>query len=353
MPDAFKIILLFLAGAFTCIIILVNQYKFDSPTETFPGTELKTSSEKPLADDDHNTKIEALKKKSIYHFHDRTKILTWMVLIVFLSGFSFAASPLVKRELNRLTTIFKLPSSSLWIRVILALLFFVSAFVFSGGYWLYLFKGAGNKIQNFWLVMDHFGIFFKSPTWTSISVTLVSSIATLLALMGMISLMQVAQVMSTQTKSLKPSNDHDSNLEDLIKKFKLIDHCLMVFLTVLSVSVAGGVITAVFNREAVLEVLHEHVYIENFLLPEQFIVLYGFSFSVFLFLIYFPTRMVLKVQGRRVLEEISFENIDGEREQFLNKLFKLEHSGTRIASTGIFILSPLISAFVNNIFSFL
>jgi HAMP domain-containing protein len=346
-PPPLKLILAFLLGVTLCVLGLQLGFKEEVPAakaKVYYSSSDTTKTTLSLRDDPKENSVEGkLLKKPELFFHSRSQLLVWMVLISFLCGFSFAASPLALRKIRDIKALFHLSSKQQFYASTYALLFLFVAFFFSAGYWLFFFGENGRPMQNFFELMESLRLFFTSPAKVSAWVSILSNISSLLALVGLFSLMMAAGRI-TQENTLY-------SLKELALRFKKLDTALMFFLTILAITVCGGVITSVFNREAVLQAINASESVKQLLLPREFVYLYGLSFSVFLFLIYYPTRLYIKQKGMEILHTLDTldvaPNQDKPYDASFEEVLSFKASRASIAKAGLFILSPLFSALIN------
>ncbi len=362
----FVMVILFLGGVIFSIYLLSKHINFDmAHNKEVVITDIQQRSFKevncyrikiqtdtlntPLPDPHRGEVWLDLSTDLFFNYH--TRFLVWLYLICILVGLSWilmipvlsAMKKVVRRyQISWFTLIF----SFLWSILILGFAVILSSGLWLGNQWF----SEHSYFLSFFPAMESFGILLNEANSVSRHLMILSNITSILAICG---IYLVNSVIPSIEKKFTTS-------KELVKRFNELNKWLDLFLVILAILVSGGVITAIFNREMIIQALPG---IGELIAPQEFVFLYSMGFTLFLALIYLPVYFQLKQKGRKILGDIKAKNPLGtasdhdKKKDILTKddltqisdILLLKHSTATNLKISLSILGPILSSVVSSL----
>lgn len=292
-------------------------------------------------------KTKSLNRTEHLFFHYHSKFLVWMFMFSVLMGTSFGFT------IPLLGYLLKLKENLGWgkLKIVgvafLALLLLFLAVSFASGLWIPSVSKSGAPLYlSFVNLMREFEILLINPQSVILKLISFSSIASLLALMG---------ILLVNFSISKLSNIKDSAKQAY--QFRELQNQLNFFLFAIAIIISGTTVTTIFGRETLMQALPGA---EKLLLPIEFVYIYGGVFTVFIALIYIPIHFQLKRQGILILEKLETKELKKKKEgDSLSKdfstwkdIFKMKASNFDTAKIILSILGPLLTSLIGKLAEF-
>ncbi|MEM9023172.1 MAG: hypothetical protein AAGB22_05500 [Bacteroidota bacterium] len=223
-------------------------------------------------------------------FHYHSKIKVWMFLFAILIGASFGfVLPTVYQGI----ALFRESGLSWWMLLPAVLLTGVTqlfSIAFAGGKWLQWLDGVAYYLS-FTDLMLEFEVLLDEPRTAVMQLILLATTGAFFAIIGIFSV----NFALARLDRLKDGREQ-------ARVFGLMSESLNFFLFVLAIIISGTTVTTAMGREALLQAIPTG---NQFLLPSEFVYLYGAIFTLFLAIIYLPVYYQLKRKGELLWSALS------------------------------------------------
>jgi len=291
----------------------------------------------------HKGNVVKVDRVNDLFFNTRPRLAFWIFMFSILIAVSFASVLPVVALIRSLVIDFSIS----WVKCIggalSAIAFLLISMVISLGTEFRLFF-KGTLVYVTTDIMESFGVILKDPH-VSISILIgLASLGALVSLTGLFLIMIGIERI-----------DANSPVEVLAAKFKRLNESLNVFLFVIAITITGSVVTTSLLREALMECLPIRV---HFLLPVEFVYLYGITFTLFLAIVYAPIYAMLRFKGSAIVDQVQLPESeertgnaikphisDSQRDVFLLKSTSIDTARVILS-----LLGPALAGYLTNMF---